>query len=198
METKTLGTLALVSAPFLFLGLSYEKFMQISAVGDTRLGGAYSLIYMAGWMCSLVGLLRIEATGSNLFGRGIIWLNLFTLLLANIQNLAQLFLPWDLFAQVRLILDHFWPISHVLMLVIGIATLSAKKLMGWQRFTPLFIGLWLPIAFLTNLLPVNSEVSFYGMALYTAVAWSLLALTVRNYPINTKVIKPGMGDFQLT
>jgi hypothetical protein len=182
MNNKMLGTLALAGAPFLFIGLTYEQLMHVSAAGDTRLGGAYSFIYMAAWTCSLLGLLRIGATGHSRFGRGILWANITTLALANILNLAQLIFPWAIFKYFRLVLDPFWPISHVLMLVIGINVLASKKLMGWKRYVPLAIGLWLPVALLTKLLPAGTMPAFNIIAFYSAVAWSLLAIVVRTTP----------------
>ena len=197
MKNKTLGTLALIAAPSLFIGLTFEKWLQVAAVGDTRMGGAYNLIYMAGWMCSLFGLLRLEATGCSWFSRGILEANISTLALANVLNLAQLLLPWSIFGYFRMVLDPFWPISHVLMLVIGIAVIRANRLTGWKRYVPLAIGLWLPMALSTNLLPAGLLPTFNIMAFYTAVAWSLLALAVRNSKENPTARKNLIGGYQV-
>src|SRR5687767_509931 len=82
-SNKTLGIIAMICSPFLFVEmLSDHKF----GLKNTPAAGIADLIYMTGWICSILGLIRQEATGNKLWGKRLLRLNLIFLGVACIWN----------------------------------------------------------------------------------------------------------------
>ncbi|MPR36831.1 hypothetical protein [Salmonirosea aquatica] len=173
MNNKILGTLALLGAPFLCL----NTYLNVSASGGyttTPLSGFFDLLYVTGWLCSIIGLKQIGAAGTDRLGRIILPTILVTLVLANIYNFYEIILP-DHGTLLYHALDLFWPLSNLVMIGVGIAVIRAKRLQGWKRYVPLACGLWLPF---TMLVWSNVPLGFHLTNVHTALAWTLLALVV--------------------
>lgn len=175
MNNKILGSLALAGAPFFLLSTYLQPFF--SFMHEQQFYGSWGLLYLTGWMCSIRGLQRLHATGKTRFGRSILWVLLSSLFLANLSNAYQVVLPGSR-SLLFIILDSFWPLSNLLMLIVGIKVVYAKELNGWRRFVPLFVGMWLPVFFVT--VHIFGRTGFSGTigALYSAIAWSLLAIMI--------------------
>lgn len=176
MTNKILGIAALIGAPFLCIN-TYVHVPDPNAhvyITDS-LSGFFDLLYISGWLCSLIGLHRLGAIGNDRFGRIIVPVALASLVLADVWNVYEMVLP-NHDTLLYHILDMFWPISNVVMIGVGIAVIRAKKLSGWKRYVPLLCGLWLPVTVLVSL--VMQEFAFAISNGYTAVAWMLLAVVV--------------------
>lgn len=176
MNNKTLGTLALIGAPFLLIGMQLEEIYK-QELANTRFTGAWELIYITAWLASIVALQRMKATGTSKFGQGILWVIIGTLLLAEASNVYLLLFPKEQNTLFR-ILDTFWPISNLVMALVGVAVVRAKVLPGWHRFVPLLVGLWFPISILVITLWGRNQTTFLIGSIYSAIAWSLLAIVV--------------------
>jgi hypothetical protein len=175
MNNKTLGTLALIGAPFLALGGCLEEFYK--PLNDSRFTGIWGVIYISAWMCSMIALRRMQATGKSRFGRIQLIVILCTLVLANLSNLYQILFPGEK-TQLFWALDIFWPFSNLIMLVVGITVAVTGGLPGWRRYVPLAVGLWLPLALLSLQWFGRIPSVLVAGSLYSAVAWTLLALCV--------------------
>ncbi|GHB75378.1 hypothetical protein [Persicitalea jodogahamensis] len=173
MNTKVLGTLGLLGAPF----LSFNTYLNVSSSGiytTTPLSGFFDLFYITGWLCSMAGLQQLGAAGTDRLGRIIMPTVLVTLVLANLYNFYEIILPEHDTLLYRT-LDLFWPISNLVMIGVGIAVIRARRLRGWKRYIPLMCGLWLPFTMLVwSKLPFG----FHLTNAHTALAWTLLALVV--------------------
>lgn len=174
MNNRTLGTLALVGAPFLLIGMTAEE--HVKSLSNTWFAGAWGLVYITAWLGSVVALRRMEATGTSRFGKALPWVLTGTLLLANASNVYQIITPDK--SPVFWALDAFWPISNLVMLAVGITAAVVGRLRGWQRYVPLAVGLWFPLAMLILTLLGRTPLAFWIGGAYSAVAWSLLALVV--------------------
>lgn len=175
MNNKLLGSLALVGAPFLCVDMYLHASPDPNQFNTTSLSGLLELIYMLGWQCSIIGLWRLGATGQDRFGRIIVPLIMGTLTLANIWNIYVIILP-NHNTLLYHILDLFWPISNLVMIGVGVAVIRAKKLTGWSRYVPLICGLWFPVTTLIGVAGVGA--AFDISNIYTATAWSLLAVVI--------------------
>lgn len=172
--TKTLGALGIAGAPFLFLE------MYTNSVGktlNTSLTGVYDLLYMLGWMCSVAALLQMRATGTKKRGMAVLYVQLFFLTLANASNLWVIVQPNSGSGLYR-VLDMFWPVSNVWMLVSGIAVARAGKLQGWRRYIVLVVGLWFPAVMALMLVAGKTADLFYAGGIYSTVAWALMGWAV--------------------
>jgi hypothetical protein len=180
MNNRILGIAALIGAPFLCI----NTYIHVQDMGGgkmvyntTSLSGFFDLLYISGWLCSIIGLQRLGAAGYDRFGRIIIPVSLITLGLADCWNVYEMILPNHNTILYR-ILDAFWPISNVVMLGVGIAVVRAKQLSGWRRFAPLACGLWLPVTALTGVIPMPGNMGLHVSNLYSAITWALLALVI--------------------
>ncbi|WP_460970516.1 hypothetical protein [Spirosoma migulaei] len=183
MNHKILGLLGLIGAPTLGVGMYLESIHH--PLASSWFVKTWGLLYISGWLSSMEGLRRLEATGSDRFGKTIIRVVLVTLCLANVYNVWEMIDPKST-SILYFIVDMNWPLSNLLMVAVGIAVLRARRLYGWQRWIPLFMGFWLPLAFsLSKLVGLTSSVMLISGA-YSALAWSLLAITV----LTTRVTEP--------
>ena len=168
--------LALVGAPVMFLQAAAYQFRP----GDpNQFWGAIELLYIFGWMSSIVALIRLNAAGQRIVGRLILDIQLVGLTLAAAESVMIAIVPSPnqstLFYQIT---DIAWPLSHTFMLVVGIAVLLARVLPGWQRVTPLLCGLVLPLSFATAVVAGDFALRVV-FAVSTAVAFALLGWAVR-------------------
>jgi hypothetical protein len=178
MTNKQLGTLALAGAPALLIGMYTEKVSP--QFTDSWFTGLWGLVYISAWMCSHTVLYRIESAGRR-FGKWLMRIMFVTLAIANISNVIQFLASADK-PSFFFYLDVCWPLSNVLMLVLGITILVNKRVAGNLRFIPLGCGLWLPftlvIFYLFSPTPLMNLIS----GLYSMTMWGLLAINVRNQP----------------
>lgn len=71
------------------------------------------------------GLRLLEGTGSSRFGKGLLWVITGTLTLANASNLYALVAPNEK-STLFLVLDAFWPLSNLTMLIVVLRLQSPK------------------------------------------------------------------------
>lgn len=191
LSNRTLGTLGFWGAHYILLAPLLP--MQYPALAQSAFDGLLGLGFMLTWMGSLLGLIRLQATGHSAFGHWVIRANLITLTLANVWNIYQAIAP-NANTLLYRILDTFWPISMGMMLLVGITVARVGKLHGWRRYVPLAVGLWLPLTALLGKLMSLSLVNMgastegsilyilIGSGLYASLSWSLLAYVVWSQP----------------
>jgi hypothetical protein len=90
MPNRILAVFALLGSPWLFLGFLFEN--KYPHLLDSWFTGFWGLLYITGWMCSVIGLQRMKATGTGKFGKSILWILIVALLLADISNVMQMVL----------------------------------------------------------------------------------------------------------
>jgi hypothetical protein len=159
--------------------------------------GTWGIIYITAWMCSIRGLQRLNATGRTKFGKVLLWIMMGALLLANLSNVYQIVAP-GVKSALFLILDSFWPLSNLLMLVVGITVIVAKQLKGWRRFVPLLVGLWFPVLVVCMNIFGRAGISGTIAAVYSATAWSLLAISVLTAKKEPEVVYERKPIYQLS
>lgn len=186
MNIRLLGLCAIIGAPFLLI--TYLTFGDALAQQKTSLDGLYSLLYISGWMCSIIGLWQAGATGTTRWGRLVLLIQALFLFLANISNI-MLLLQIGLSSKLYFILDLFWPVSNIWMLATGITVVTAKRLKSWMRYIPLAVGLWIPVTLLL-MLGSSKIPSMMLSGLYSAIAWMLLGLVVYQLESRQTFLKP--------
>jgi hypothetical protein len=182
MSNKILGAIAMACAPFLFVDF------LVHGMGEefehTSLSGLFSLVFMIGWMCGVVVLLRVFATGTGRFGRGVLYVQLFTLGLANVWNVWEVVSP-GASSPVYFVLDFFWPLSQVVLLVIGV-TVAVKGQSGpgrgVARFVPLMAGLWFPVTIVLMVVFGQTYPVMVISGAYSVVMWGLMGWVYYGLP----------------
>jgi hypothetical protein len=185
LTNKYLGAIGMVAAPFLFL--------QMIAGNDgndynTSLGGFFDLIYMFGWMCSIVGLHRLKFINSRRCADVLFQVQLGFLFLANIWNAWVIFDPANK-SNLFFVLDMCWPLSNLCLLAIGIPIAINGKISHWKRYIVLIAGLWLPVAFSFIMIFGRNNFSLIVGGVYSTIAWFLLGWMVfTSVPLEEKEI----------
>ena len=182
MNLQWLGRFAMLGAPFLLIDFLVNG--MVDAPDKSALSGFCCLLFISGWMCSIIGLWQLEAAGSSPWARMVLLLQLLFLSLANVSNVLML-LQIGIGTRLFVILDEFWPISNIWMLVTGIMVLTAMQLHGWMRVVPFLAALWLPLAlFLFSVIMGGTRESMLFSGAYSATAWMLMAYVV--FKLGTK------------
>ncbi|WP_247234883.1 hypothetical protein [Telluribacter sp. SYSU D00476] len=173
MKNKTLSLLALLGAPTMTLGVLAEY--HIPALGNSWFTGLWGITYITTWIAGIVCMQRLKATGTSTLGKALLWILIGTLTIADISNLFWIIYPAGK-PEAFFYLDLFWPLSHLLMLPIGIMVTLAKGLPGWYRYIPLVQGFWLPVALGSKIAWGEVEGSLYLGCVYSLVVWSIMNL----------------------
>ncbi len=176
MSTRTLGLIGIVCSPSLALQLK-----MYGAFGDykpTSMVGLLCFIYMTGWLCSVIGLYKLKAAGKKKFGKIILIIQIVFLIPGDISNIYCIIQPATS-SELFQILDLFWPVSNMFMLITGLAVFFAKQLSTWKRTAPLIVGLWFPLTIVISRLVFGTSLITVNLTCYYSVlAWSMLGLAV--------------------
>jgi hypothetical protein len=175
MSTRTLGLTGILCSPLLAIQMNiYGSFENYQA---TSMAGIFSLIYMTGWFCSILGLYKLNAAG-NKKGRIILVIQMILLTIGNLWNIYSIIDPHcdTTFFHVADLIG--WPFDNIFMLATGIAIVAAKQLDGWKRFVALFVGLWFPVTLIITRMIFGSNTELIITSIYSIVGWSLLGLCV--------------------
>jgi hypothetical protein len=176
MNTRLLGALGMIGAPFLLLA-SFPGSPWQSGQQDTAIQGLFELIYMLGWMCSIMGLMKLKATGTSRWGRFVLIMELVFLSLANCWNIWNI-LQINTDSSLYRMLDLTWPLSNAWMLVISITIIVVSRLAGWRRWVPFIVALWLPFALAMVFGIGRNDTTMLLPGIYSAIAWFLLAYMI--------------------
>ena len=171
MDNRVLGIIAMVCAPALLV----DELLRLGEE-NVLITGIASMVFMAGWICSNIGMQRMRATGTGSWGRTVLLVQLVGLVLAFMFGFIEATGLLDENNIVFTVTDAAWPLSMLWMLVVGITTVLAQRLHGWQRFVPLLCPFWLPIALIGSQ-TLGETGAIIGVA-YAAVLWGLLGYIV--------------------
>ena len=164
MDNRVLGAIAMICAPAM-LGF------LLGGGENALITGIASMVFMAGWICSNIGLQRMRATGTGTWGRAVLLIQLVGLVLAFIFGFIEATALLDENNVIFVVTDLAWPLSMLWMLVVGVTAIRAKRLSGWQRFVPVLCPFWLP------LVALGEAGGVIGLV-YSAVLWFLLGYVV--------------------
>lgn len=171
MNDKILGAIAMICAPALLV----EGFL-IQGQESALITGIASMVFMAGWICSNIGMRRMKAAGAGNRGRAVLQIQLVGLVLAFMFGFFEATGLLGRESIIFNITDAAWPLSMLWMLVVGITVIRANRLSGWQRYVPLLCPFWLLIAIVGSM-AFGDAGGLLGVG-YAAVLWSLLGYIV--------------------
>jgi len=192
MNNRTLGILGLIGAPFLFIDTMNNGF---SINRTSAYSGFYNLLYITGWMCSIIALYRMGAFGRGRIGKFIFLVQMLFLTLANGWNIYEWIEP-NAGTKLYFFLDVFWPISNFFMLVTGITIARIGALQSWRRYIPLAVGCWLPLGILLWTLFTRTPGVLLTLSVYSMVAWMLMALSIVTFPTEPASNQLELGNRQ--
>jgi len=174
MNNQTLGTIAMICAPALLI-----EGLLVRGGENAAITGIASMVFMVGWICSNIGMHRMQATGIGWWGHAVLIIQLVGLVLAFLFGFFEATGLLGSDSVIFDVTDAAWPLSMLWMVVVGVTVIRAKRLSGWQRFVPLLCPFWLPIAGIVGMIFgwVTGNIVGFG---YAAVLWVLLGNIVRS------------------
>ena len=184
-STKILGAIGILGAPWMFIdfvsnGL-YDRFVTTSA------SGIRGLVFMVGWICSIIGLYKLGAMGHKQWQKNIMIVQIVLLCLGAIWCVYEIFGPTSN-SPIYFWLNFSWPVSGCFMVVTGIVILRANRFKSWTRYMPLLASLWFPQTILIYLIGSNSMGLIIFSGIYATIVFSLLgfSLVINNYEPSVK------------
>lgn len=172
MNERMLGTIAMICAPALLI-----EGLLLQGGENALITGIASMVFMAGWICSNTGMRRMRAAGAGKWGRAVLLIQLFGLVLAFMFGLFEATGVLGRESIVFNITDTAWPLSMLWMLVVGITVIKANRLSGWQRFVPVLCPFWLLLAILGSITFGDITGGIMGTG-FAALLWALLGYGV--------------------
>ncbi len=169
MDNRVLGAIAMICAPAM-LGF------LLGGGENALITGIASMVFMAGWICSNIGMQRMRATGTGTWGRTVLLIQLVGLVLAFIFGFIEATALLDENNLVWVVTNAAWPLSMLWMVGVGVTVIRAKRLSGWQRFVPVLCPFSLPLVALGGI--AFGEVGGVIGLGYSAVLWFLLGYVV--------------------
>jgi hypothetical protein len=183
MNNQTLGTIAMICAPALLI-----EGLLVRGGENAAITGIASMIFMVGWICSNIGMQRMQATGIGGWGHAVLIIQLVGLVLAFLFGFFEATGLLGRDSVIFNVTDAAWPLSMLWMLVVGITVIAANRLSGWRRVVPLLCPLWLLVA-LGGGAVLGDTGGYIGLA-WSAVAWALLGYVVRNTGEKARLAAP--------
>ena len=171
MNNRILGIIAMICAPALLV----EGLLQ-QGQENTLVTGIASMVFMAGWICSNIGMRRMRATGTGKWGRAVLLIQLVGLVLAFMFGFFEAAGLLGRESIIFNVTDAAWPLSMLWMLVVGVTVVVAKRLPGWKRFVPVLCPFWLVLA-IAGSAAFGDAGGFLGLG-FAAVLWALLGYVV--------------------
>jgi hypothetical protein len=169
-DARTLGLAGLLCSPALLVASLLGGFDNPTPPQSVVLA---QFIFLVGWICSTVGLLRLHAAGQG-YARYLLWLQLGGVVIASTQELQDLvFAAPDRSGALYRAADAAWPLSVMFMIVVGIAVARAGVLRGWRRFTPVFCGAPLPLSIIIAAVAGRTAMGLV-FGVMTTLAWGAL------------------------
>lgn len=176
---RLLGTAGVIAAPMMAVDGVYHYFWQVTREQSTPVIGLIGIIYIAGWICSSIGMRRLGVVGSGAWGGVVFVVQMLGLILAGALSIHEIVgfssLEGTAFAAVT---DTAWPLSHLFMLVVGGFVVRAGVWKGWRRAAPFVCGLALPSLFAAMAAGVPAA-GFVLFPILTTIGFSMLGYAVR-------------------
>lgn len=175
---RTLGTAAMLTSPMLLLSGFLYGFAEIPR---NRVTAALGLIFVLGWACSAIGLRLLKVTGTGAASRVLFIVQMTLLLLAASQQVQDLiFERPEANGLVYLAADMAWPLSMLLMLIVGSFIIKAGVWRGWRRAPALICGFSLPLFIIAGAALGSRVAGGLLFGIMTTIGFMLLGYAVHN------------------
>jgi hypothetical protein len=175
---RRLGVGAMLGGPMMLIMMGLDLSGRLPGGNMGRVDGILSLAYVAGWMCSAAAIRRLRLLGDGRVAEAASAVQFFGLAMAAAWACLVIAHPHpDTAGLLFQVTDPSWPLSHIFMLVLGAAVITARKWLGWRRYVPFACGLVLPCAFAAGRLAGRPAMEA-EFAIHSAVSWTALGCAV--------------------
>jgi hypothetical protein len=173
-QYRLLGSLAMAGA-LCYVVVAFVLIMQEGSAYPPAVE-LLGMLWALGCICGLFGIVVLGAAGKNFLGRIAVGL---AMLFYAIAAVDALLIALEVYPGME---SPVFAISRlgtlVAMLLVGIATLLARRWAGWRKFAPFAIPLAMPMAMLVGTV-TGAQLP---IPLFIALAWFLIGYAVWSTP----------------
>jgi hypothetical protein len=143
-SNRVFGAIGMILSPMLFLASFFfaPQFDQPSP--HPFLAGLGGVLYLFGAMASATGMRSLRVTGNGKGARVLYFAQMTGLFLAMCFDVLENAAPQLRETTVFFITDMAYPLSHILMIIVGIAVIRAGVWRGWRKIPAFLVGFALP------------------------------------------------------
>lgn len=145
-------------------------------------------VYQLGLLALLAVLWATSATGPGRWGRTALAAEGVAVVLAIGWTVPYLFDANRGNAGLLVVLDFFWPLSLVGLIIIGVLVLRARRLPTPIRYLPLLASLYIPVEIAISWAPDTAQAAI--TALYLALAYALLGAMITRDAVRLAGLQP--------
>ena len=177
ISKKPLGIIAMLFAPCLYIGWFFHSAPN-APKANPLMASLFGVLYLSGALASAFAIRRLRVTGSGKGAAILFALQAVGLVLAMGFDVLEYAVPhWRGNSTLFLITDIAYPLSHVLMVIVGIAIWRAKVWTGWRLLPAFLVGFALP-SFFAAMALIGQERGGWFFIGGATVGWFLMGLSV--------------------
>ncbi len=135
-------------------------------------------VFQLGLVALLAVMRATDATGTARVSRIVLNAEIVALALAIGWTIPFLFDANRPHTAVLIVLDAFWPLSMVGLIVVGVFVVRARRWPSPSRYLPLVSSLLIPVDIVLSVAGLSPEGQNFVRSAYLALAYSLLGLSV--------------------
>lgn len=175
---QALGIAGIIGAPGLFLQFIFEDLSKNSLNINNKFIAVWGIIYIAGWICGVVGLNQLRINSGCKSGKVIFILQLLLLCFALLFSVLDTFgFNHENGGWLFAICDVCYPLSHLFMIVTGTFIWMKGILRGIQKFAPFIVGFSLPLTLVLGaIVGMKTGVVFFGI--FTTIGLGMIGYVV--------------------
>lgn len=141
-------------------------------------------IFQLGLIAMLLVIRATGGAGTDRGGRFVVNTGLVFMALATLWTVIAVLAPGLVNNPAVLVLDVFWPLSMVWLIVVGVAVMRARTWPSPARYLTFVGSFVIPVHLLAELIGLTEWQSWAGPVLYLAIAYLLLGVVViRRIPL---------------
>ena len=175
------STIRALGVAVLIGGATWCVTLLIAGVPENGMNNAIEIwgsgVFQIGLVALLATMRSTGATGSSRFGRGVLNAEIIAVGLAIAWTIPYLFdanRPND---AILLVLDAFWPLSMLGLVVVGVQVVRAGRWPSPARYLPLAASLLIPLD-IVAMTVLDESGALVVRALYLGVAYALAGLAI--------------------
>jgi hypothetical protein len=182
---RTLGLMGIVLAPALFISFLFHSGNSDVPNPNQLYQSIFGALYMMGAAASITAMRRMRVTGRGTGAAILYVVQIVGLFLAMCFDVLEYAAPQLRGTALFTITDIAYPLSHLLMIFMGIAVWRAGVWRGWRLIPSFLVGFALPAAFASSIL-LGWENSTWVFLAGITFGFALLGLAVLTWRENAQ------------
>lgn len=144
---RLFGTIGMICAPCLLFAWSFSSQNSGEPNPNQIFASLCGVLYLCGAAASALAMRKMRVTGNRIGAKILFTVQIAGLFLAMMCDALEYAAPQLKQTALFFVTDMAYPLSHVLMIAVGVAIVRARAWRGWRRIPAFLIGFALPLFF---------------------------------------------------